>query len=148
MAPEVLKRERYDKSADIYSLSITIWEILYRRYQNIKTPISFRIPFDHVMSKSVFELQVKISNGMRPELGNDLSEAVLTFLPRFSNIFPDKLFKFRCWHTDASKRPAIDDIHDFSVSTLFFSASPENSVNEPIIPFENLNGLFLFYNFI
>ena len=32
MAPEVFKGEEYDFSADIYSLSITIWEILYRRY--------------------------------------------------------------------------------------------------------------------
>ena len=31
MAPEILRRKNYDISVDIYSLSITIWEILYRR---------------------------------------------------------------------------------------------------------------------
>ena len=32
MAPEIFKGENYDFSADIYSLAITIWEILHRRY--------------------------------------------------------------------------------------------------------------------
>ena len=31
MAPEIFKGGNYGFSADIYSLSITIWEILYRR---------------------------------------------------------------------------------------------------------------------
>ena len=56
----------------------------------IATSISFRIPFDHVGAESEYELLFQISEGVRPKLENNLSEAMNNFLTRFSNIFhPD-----------------------------------------------------------
>ena len=87
MAPEVLKKEIFNLSADIYSLSITISEILYRRCSISKdssASVRFRDPFDHVIIKP-FRISRKIINGDRPELGSDLSEEVSNLLKRLGH---------------------------------------------------------------
>ena len=62
VAPEILKGEKYDISADVYSLSITIWEILHRRcrilikfnfleFRTIILLLSLIFPSEYVMGK-------------------------------------------------------------------------------------------------
>ena len=81
MAPEMLRDEDYTLSADIYSLAITIWEIVHRRYRISMVSIIFRLPYDHITRK--FDLLSQILNGVRPELKDDLSEEVSDLLTRF-----------------------------------------------------------------
>ena len=85
MAPEIFKGKKYDFSADIYSLSITIWEILHRRYRPLNDFTPFRIPYDHITLQ--FDLLNKVANGERPQLNKNLSVEVSNLLERFPNIF-------------------------------------------------------------
>ena len=134
-------------------VSIVIYLSMFTHYQSqfgkfyiegiriIRASIYFRIPFDHVMTKAVFELQTKISEGMRPEIYNNLSEEASDFLKRLLDNFAAKLFKFRCWDVEASKRPTIHDILEFVNNTGFLHADLKHSVNECRTSFENLTGL-------
>ena len=84
MAPEILNEENYDISIDVYSLAVTIWEVLHRRYPILRYLSGFvclRIPFDHVTVKRR-RLSDKIIDGERPELNDNLSEEVSNLLTR------------------------------------------------------------------
>ena len=74
------EQKEYAFSADIYSLSITIWEILYERYRISIVSIIFRIPFDYITNK--FELLFLIPKRKRPKLCNSLPKEVSNFLKR------------------------------------------------------------------
>ena len=144
MAPEILKRQTYSISADIYSLSITIWEILYRRYQIPTVSIYFRIPFGHVSAE--IELLSKICDGERPKLKNDLSQETSDMLKRFKFIVRVEMFNFRCWHTDTFLRPTMDSVLEFSRNTGFLRMTFENIAESSATAFENLQGLSVLPN--
>ena len=87
MAPEVLNEEIFNLSVDIYSLSITIWEILYRRCSISKDSSAsacFRYPFNHVITNA-YKFSSKIIDGERPELGKDLSKEIADLLKRLEH---------------------------------------------------------------
>jgi hypothetical protein len=86
MAPEALgKNPRIDKSADIYSFAILMWELLYERQ-----------PFAEYDWQSDVENHVK--NGGRLPLDNN------SLNPEFTKLVED------CWKHDPSTRPSASEV--------------------------------------
>jgi serine/threonine protein kinase len=73
MAPEVMKRKPYGLKADIWSIGIILYEIIYGRcpYQPLKAPEMY----DQIMSTDIFPNGGKIS-GIKP------SEQVLDLMKK------------------------------------------------------------------
>ena len=72
MAPELFAddTDKLDlRQCDIYSMGITFWEILYRRYAFIWKIVKFpRSPFDRHWRLA--EIERKVTEGVRPCLDN------------------------------------------------------------------------------
>lgn len=89
MAPEVIETNTYDFSADIYSLSITIWETLYRRQDKLPSGIatSLRKPFSELGEISDFKLKTEVVSGTRPAMDANpkvqLDDGMAAFIKRF-----------------------------------------------------------------
>jgi serine/threonine protein kinase len=85
MAPESLgKNPRIDKSADVYSFAILMWEVLYEKE-----------PFTEFIWQSDLELHVLA--GKRLELDPLLNELLVKLIEE-------------CWHPDPSQRPSMTSI--------------------------------------
>lgn len=87
IAPEVLRDEPYTKSADVYSYSIILYDIL--------TGIR---PFSEFDFNELIE-KVAIQN-LRPELTSDISEP-------YQNLIK------KCWSPNPEERPTFDEIVNF-----------------------------------
>jgi len=79
-APEVLRRERYNKKADIWSFGIIIWEF-----------VTYQRPFNDKGADSIFEAA---QQNLTPEIPLDSPE-----------FFGSLMLK--CWRIPASKRPSF-----------------------------------------
>lgn len=96
MAPEVVIGETdafYDSKVDIYSLSITIWEMFYRR-----------TPF---LNSQNFEICNRILSGERPQFDGELNSELRNILSRWKNM--SFIISFRGWSEDRNLRPAIEE---------------------------------------
>lgn len=84
MAPEVIRHEPYDSSADVYSFGILMWELCTRE-----------LPYADLTAVQAAYAVAK--NHLRPYMSLDIN-------PR------KKALISRCWHADASARPNMEDI--------------------------------------
>ena len=87
MAPEVIKSQRYDTKADVYSYGIIIWEVCTRK-----------TPYSEYQNRN--DILIGVSNGKRPNIN---------FIPKDT---PDKFMELmiKCWDNDPDERPSFDDI--------------------------------------
>jgi serine/threonine protein kinase len=86
LAPEILLREPYTKSSDIYSFGMIMWE-----HTTGKKPFHDR-PHDH-------HLMLDILNGEKPQITDDTPE------------FYSELMK-KCWDHNPDNRPTAKEISD------------------------------------
>mmetsp|Transcript_44021 Transcript_44021/g.129701 ORF Transcript_44021/g.129701 Transcript_44021/m.129701 type:complete len:240 (+) Transcript_44021:538-1257(+) len=86
MAPEVARHEKYRKSADVYSFSMLLFELLTHQY-----PFSDRLPLQAVVASAL--------QGLRPTLPQGTPDALGQLIRR-------------CWDARASDRPTFDLIQD------------------------------------
>lgn len=80
MAPEVASNKPYGHSADVYSFSIMLWEML-----------KMERPFSGFSKKMHSDLIIQ--KGMRPKIENSWAPSLKGFLKS-------------CWHQDLTKRPS------------------------------------------
>ena len=86
MAPECGKRKRYNLSADVYSFSVLLWEII-----TLRQPLE---DFTYTrLQNEVFE------DGHRPDL-KAITNKNMRELVRLG------------WHQDSSQRPSMDTVYD------------------------------------
>ncbi|XP_032595157.2 mitogen-activated protein kinase kinase kinase 7-like [Drosophila grimshawi] len=94
LAPEIFNGYAYTEKSDVYSLGITIWEVLVRK-----------IPFEEQVEKSynIMLLRDIDENDLRPPL-KDLTDAEC----------PDDIQTLiqKCWDKDPKKRPSLQGIVD------------------------------------
>eukprot|EP01130_Rhizamoeba_saxonica_P009384 TRINITY_DN3809_c0_g2_i1.p1 TRINITY_DN3809_c0_g2~~TRINITY_DN3809_c0_g2_i1.p1 ORF type:complete len:714 (-),score=128.78 TRINITY_DN3809_c0_g2_i1:124-2265(-) len=83
-APEVLRNERYEESADVYSFSICLWEMIAR-----KEPFVGRPPFQVVIAVA--------NDGLRPIIPENSCE-------EYAELIID------CWNEEPALRPTFDEI--------------------------------------
>jgi len=84
VAPEVLKRQKYTKASDIYSLGMIMWELM-----------TSRRPFwnhDHDT-----ELIIQILDDLRPPINTNAPEGYIELMRE-------------CWNLDPDKRPTASDL--------------------------------------
>jgi len=82
MAPEALgKNPRIDKSADVYSFAILMWEVLYEQ-----------LPFEEFQWQS--ELEKHVLEGKRMQLDPLPNDQLVRLIEE-------------CWHPDPSQRPSM-----------------------------------------
>ena len=86
LAPEVIQGGAYRQSADVYSLSIVLWEIFSGKY-----------PFDDDMRENIVE---KLRNGFRHSIPRQIQSTSLESLIE------------RAWSDDPSQRPSSQNIAD------------------------------------
>jgi serine/threonine protein kinase len=82
-APEVIRGEKYSEKADVFSFGIIMWEVLTRKQ-----------PF---AGRNFMGVSLDVLEGRRPAVPNDCGQAF------------KKLMK-KCWHAEAGKRPAMEDV--------------------------------------
>jgi class 3 adenylate cyclase len=80
-APEIIRGEKYDERADVYSFGIVMWQVLTR-----KEPYAGR---------NFMGVTLDVLEGKRPQLPNDCPAGMR------------KLMK-KCWHADPAKRPTME----------------------------------------
>ncbi|CAG8464226.1 820_t:CDS:2 [Cetraspora pellucida] len=86
IAPEVLNKKQYSFSSDIYSLGMIMWELTS----------GYRPFYDRAYNT---HLALDICNELRPNITEDTPHCWAILMQR-------------CWHSDPSKRPTIDEIFD------------------------------------
>ncbi|RHZ75538.1 hypothetical protein Glove_213g48 [Diversispora epigaea] len=91
MAPELFKNQPYSYASDIYGLGMIMWELT-----------SGHRPFHN--QEHGPKLILDILDGKRPEITEDTPEHWVNLMKR-------------CWHSDPSQRPTIQEIKD--LSTLY-----------------------------
>jgi serine/threonine protein kinase len=82
-APEIIRGEKYSEKADMFSFGIIMWEVLTRKQ-----------PF---AGRNFMGVSLDVLEGRRPAIPADCA-------PAFKKIMK------RCWHADAAKRPAMDEV--------------------------------------
>jgi serine/threonine protein kinase len=92
MAPEVIKNEPYDLSADVYSLGLIFYEIL-----------AGKLPYDGLNQMQL--LMHVVMQGKRPEIDTDLR-------PSFRDNLPTAVTNMvkLCWVANPVRRPKIDQV--------------------------------------
>jgi tRNA A-37 threonylcarbamoyl transferase component Bud32 len=87
-APEVLSRERYSTSADVYSFAIVLWEIFTRE-----------IPYNTMKILQI--VNGVVSGSLRPPMN----------LPQFKQVpIQIKELIVKCWDDDENNRPSFHEI--------------------------------------
>jgi hypothetical protein len=82
---QVLKGQRYDEKADVYSFGILLWEIETRD-----------VPY---RGRNQFLLQAEITNGLRPEIRHNMDESVIRDMKH-------------CWKEEPATRPSFSDLYE------------------------------------
>ncbi|ELR11090.1 serine/threonine protein kinase [Acanthamoeba castellanii str. Neff] len=85
-APEVLRGEKYDERADVFSFGIIMWQVATR-----KEPYAGR---------NFMGVSLDVLEGKRPQIPNDCP-------PEFKKVMK------KCWHASADKRPTLEDVVTF-----------------------------------
>ncbi|GES83766.1 kinase-like domain-containing protein [Rhizophagus clarus] len=85
MAPEILQRQKYNISSDIYSFGMIMWE-----YMTGRRPFWDR---NHDT-----ELIIDICDGLRPPIVTNAHEGFIELMKE-------------CWHSDPEKRPRANDLY-------------------------------------
>jgi serine/threonine protein kinase len=85
-APEILRGEKYDERADVFSFGVIMWQVVTR-----KEPFAGR---------NFMGVSLDVLEGKRPQIPNDVP-ADLSKLMR------------KCWHASAEKRPSVEDVVAF-----------------------------------
>ncbi|AVL95162.1 putative serine/threonine protein kinase receptor [Moumouvirus australiensis] len=93
-APEIIRGEKYDEKADVFSFGIVMWEVL-----------TGKEPF---AGHNFMKVSLDILEGARPQIPSDCP------------VDFKKLIK-KCWHSSASKRPSMEEvIHELQIISGFF----------------------------
>ncbi|BBI30152.1 Ser/Thr protein kinase [Acanthamoeba castellanii medusavirus] len=82
-APEIIRGEKYDESADVYSFGIIMWQVITR-----KEPYAGR---------NFMGVSLDVLEGKRPAIPGDCPPHLR------------KLLK-KCWHDDPTKRPTMEQV--------------------------------------
>lgn len=90
-APEIIRGERYDERADVFSFGIIMWQLLTRR--------------DPFSGRNFMGVSLDVLEGKRPQVPVDCDKGF------------KKMMK-ACWHDNPSKRPSMDDIVAYFDSLL------------------------------
>jgi len=85
-APEIIRGDRYNEKADVYSFGMVMWEMLTRRQ-----------PFE---GRNFMGVSLEVLEGKRPQVPNDCPG-------------PYRDMMTRCWHAKPEKRPTVSEIVDF-----------------------------------
>jgi serine/threonine protein kinase len=85
-APEILRGEKYDERADVFSFGIIMWQVATR-----KEPYAGR---------NFMGVSLDVLEGKRPQIPNDCP-------PEFKKVI------MKCWHASADKRPKMEDVVTF-----------------------------------
>ena len=82
-SPEIFRSYEYTKKGDVYAFAIIVYELM----TNLK-------PFEDL---NIFLLQMKVMNGYRPDIGNQIPESYVKLIQD-------------CWSQESSKRPTFEEI--------------------------------------
>jgi serine/threonine protein kinase len=85
-APEVLRGEKYDERADVFSFGIIMWQVATR-----KEPYAGR---------NFMGVSLDVLEGKRPQIPNDCP-------PEFKKVMK------KCWHAQPERRPRADELVTF-----------------------------------
>ncbi|KAL7080709.1 hypothetical protein ACQ4LE_000362 [Meloidogyne hapla] len=87
MAPEVFQGKSYNHKSDIYSLGISIWEMVTRKY-----------PYDDINEPNHITILWRVSNdGLRPPKIDKLPKPFMELIER-------------CWSANPDDRPCLEEI--------------------------------------
>ncbi|CAB3399632.1 unnamed protein product [Caenorhabditis bovis] len=83
LAPESIRRQKFDHMSDVWSLGVTLWEIFTYG----------KVPYEHLSNQ-------------------ELSHHVQQLLPFHHDIIPNEFYNMmlKCWEYDANKRPTAEDL--------------------------------------
>ncbi|RIB29266.1 kinase-like domain-containing protein [Gigaspora rosea] len=90
IAPEILNKQPYTKSSDIYSFGIIMWEILYGK------SVAF-MPDSKLQSKLQYQFQV--CDGLRPPVHKNTAICYVDLMKK-------------CWHTVSERRPTASEVYE------------------------------------
>jgi serine/threonine protein kinase len=82
-APEVIRGDKYDEMADVFSFGVVMWQVVTR-----KEPFAGR---------NFMGVSLDVLEGKRPQIPNDCPDVFAKMLKR-------------CWHASPFKRPRMDDV--------------------------------------
>ena len=85
-APEIIRGEKYDERADVFSFGIIMWQVVTR-----KEPYAGR---------NFMGVSLDVLEGKRPQIPNDCQAEFR------------KVMK-KCWHASADKRPTMEHVQRF-----------------------------------
>jgi serine/threonine protein kinase len=85
-APEVIRGDKYDERADVFSFGVVMWQVLTR-----KEPFAGR---------NFMGVSLDVLEGKRPQIPNDCP-------PDFAKVMK------KCWHATPDKRPKMEDVLAF-----------------------------------
>jgi serine/threonine protein kinase len=100
-APEIIRGEKYDERADVYSFGVIMWEVLTR-----KQPYAGR---------NFMGVSLDVLEGRRPQIPPDTPQDF------------KKMIK-RCWNGAADKRPAMEEVIGFLDSIIAGDSSAADKV--------------------
>jgi serine/threonine protein kinase len=85
-APEVIRGDKYDERADVFSFGVVMWEVVTRKQ-----------PF---AGRNFMGVSLDVLEGKRPQIPNDCP-------PEFAKVMK------KCWHASPDKRPKMEDVLAF-----------------------------------
>jgi serine/threonine protein kinase len=85
-APEVIRGEKYNERADVFSFGVIMWQVVTRRE-----------PF---AGRNFMGVSLDVLEGKRPQIPGDCNEEMRSMLKK-------------CWHGKAAKRPSMEAVVTF-----------------------------------